>query len=501
MEVQEKKYAYATKEEQMKRANGFLTFGYLIYYAVYLIIMWLSVASGEQSPGSIGVVTALIVATIASNLIIQKMNPQSKIMRYTSLSGLMIVTALTAFLFDDYYVRFMAVIPLAGCVVFFDKTFAVISGLLECGLNVVIVAVKLWILKAYTGEDAAEHIYATVVIFLMMFLIYRTTKVITKFNHDTRHSLIEEQKKQQKIMEEVISVAEKVREGTQNAMSNVNELNQSTQGVNGAMRDISDSNQSVAQNIQTQTSMTRNIQDSIDNILQRSENMVRVANHSGELNEQSLEIMEQMKKHSESISETNFQAADAMKKLKESMDTVKSITDTIFAISNQTNLLALNASIEAARAGEQGRGFSVVADEIRQLAEKTRVETKNIEDILNVLSVEADEAAGAVMQSVEAANEQENMIATANDSFHAMNENATTLVSDIDEIDNMLSSLSEANNQIVENIMSLSATTEEVMASSIQAAELTERNMQNAEETKSLLDDVISVSNELNKYI
>ena len=102
---------------------------------------------------------------------------------------------------------------------------------------------------------------------------------------------------------------------------------------------------------------------------------------------------------------------------------------------------------------------------------------------------------------MEAASAQDGMIATASESFGEMNRNVEQLIEDIGEIDRMLNSLSDANNQIVENIMQLSATTEEVTASSVQAAELSVKNLDKAANTKSLLDNVLDVSYQLDKYI
>ncbi len=492
---------YADKRKQLERANRFLVLGFMVFYAFVFGVVGVAFLRGIRSKGyTMMIATLILVATLATVLLYRRNRSDTKI-RYFAMVFMLIVTYFMGFAFDEYYVRFMAAIPFTGCVVFYDKKFSAISGICVSALNIMLNVVKIVVLHAYEGALAVDHIFATVAICLMMFLVYMAVNVAEQFNTDTIGSLQQKEAEQKRMLDDVLSVANEVRVGTENAMNIVNELNNSTEVVNGAMRDISDSTQSTAENIQTQTEMTQNIQDSIVNTLERSKEMVEVAKQSGELNSRSAGIMADLKKQSEVIAETNSEVVHAMQMLQERTRAVKGIAETIFSISSQTNLLALNASIESARAGEAGRGFAVVADEIRQLAAKTRQETENIANILSELSENATAAAGAVERSVDAAGAQDEMITVVSESIGAMNENVNRLIGDIGEIDRMLNGLSQANNQIVENIMHLSATTEEVTASSVQAADLSVQNLDNAESTKDLLNNVLDVSYQLDKYI
>ncbi len=499
--VAEKKYLFAEKKEQIRRANDFLVKGTVVFYLCVLALVWIATLRKIRTPGYATMITLVVLLITAAMIAVNRLRPYNNSNKYVALAGMFVIGFLMGYAFHNYYVRFMAVVPFVGCVLFFDDKFACISGAMVSFENILVTVVKNYVMHMYVGEDVMDQLCATLVIIILMAELIFTTRLAKKFNHDTRHSLMREQEKQKKVMDEVIEVAEEVRRGTENAMGIIGELNLSTHTVNGAVKDISDSTYHTAENIQTQTTMTRSIQDSIEQILGHSEKMVEAATQSGEMNDESRKTMETLREHSNTIYDTSMHVSDSMKELIARTNEVKNITDTIYEISSQTNLLALNASIESARAGEAGRGFAVVAEQIRQLAEKTRQETKNIEEIVNQLALNAEDAAEKVNKSVAAANEQNNMVEHATQSIESMSVNVKSLVTSIDEIDKMLNDLSTANNNIVDNIMQLSAATEEVTAASSQAAELSVNNLKNADSTKAELDQVLEVSHKLDKYL
>lgn len=499
--MNEREYRFAKVEEQIRKINRFLCISTAILNLISFAIIFVSYMRGYRSELYTFGLLAIMIITSIGGFVIYKKNRDSVLLRYFMLIGLLIIMALLIYGFNSYYMRVLSIVPLMGCVLFFDTKFAMLSGIIVTAENFGITLFRELVLHDYKDEQFMDNITIAVVIMVAMFVMWYITSVGKQFNGDSIDKAKHEADLQQVMMNDVLQIAEEVRTSTANAMGIMNELQKSSEMVSSSVGDISESTSLTAENIENQSLMTHNIQDNLEKTVQRAENMVRVANHTNELNLASLQRMEQLSQESKVLAETNEAVTSSMSHLQQNVNNVKEITKTIFDISSQTNLLALNASIESARAGEAGRGFAVVADEIRALSERTRQETENITQILGALEANANETANAVARSLEVGNVQEEMIAEVAGQFEEMNANVNELAMDINEIERMLENLSQANIEIVSHITQLSATTQEVTASAQQSSELTEDNYKNSKEARDILGDILEISHKMDKYI
>lgn len=499
--MEENTFKYADRALQIKKVNTFLCISTSVVYLLSYIVVIVSVLLGNRTAFYAGSMLVVMLATIITGFVTLKRDSGNERLRWYIMIGLCIVMAMLVYAYKDYYMRFLAAMPLLATVLCYDTKFSKVTTIIVSLENILITLGRQFLWQGYEDDQFTENIVAALAVTVMMCLISYITGVGKKFNEDSMAKIQYEAEHQKELTDNIIFIAERVRTGTNQAMDIMNELQESSKVVHQAVDNISNGSVATANSIQNQSLMTQDIQENLDQVVQRAENMVETANESNELNQDSLIKIQQLRNEALTLIETNDTVAEAMKHLQGNVDNVKEITNTIFDISSQTNLLALNASIESARAGEAGRGFAVVADEIRTLSERTRQETENIAQILNSLAQNTAETSTAISKSLEIGKVQEEMVEVIATQFEKINDNINRLSTDVIEIEDGLNSLSKANNEIVSDITTLSATTEEVTASAQQSTELTEDNYKSALEAKDILENILEVSHEMDVYI
>ena len=179
-----------------------------------------------------------------------------------------------------------------------------------------------------------------------------------------------------------------------------------TQSSNQLMQDMESAEQATNQQSQDAEIVKQSMEEMKLSVSDISNSAASAAGAAQEAEKEVDESQRQIRssvKESSLLSEEIDAAAVTIDKLANDTQNVGQILNVITSIAEQTNLLALNAAIEAARAGEQGRGFAVVADEVRELASRTAKSTNEIRELLNALTVAADDSVQAMNKAMEMA--------------------------------------------------------------------------------------------------
>lgn len=250
----------------------------------------------------------------------------------------------------------------------------------------------------------------------------------------------------------------------QNDLSNkINTLKDKTYKIDNSINDITSSASSLASSTESQYREINNAKNILSSFRSNMEDLaINITNvhikvlDTDKLADTGLNTIEHLDTSLTDLEDAFTVSTSTVNALVSKLESVNSITDSISQIASQTNLLSLNAAIEAARAGEAGKGFSVVAGEVRKLAENSKLAVQSITSILEEIKVDILKASNAMNSGNSALSTQHSSLEEAKNSFSNIKNSIEEAADEINTCIENLTTASDAKDNVISSVDNLS---------------------------------------------
>jgi methyl-accepting chemotaxis protein len=288
-------------------------------------------------------------------------------------------------------------------------------------------------------------------------------------------------------------------------------LNQSAEKMDHNSREVSKGAEDVGFAVENLSAGSEEqlaqIEESNNNVQRLNQEIKEVDHNAAEISQGAEEVLTSIEKGNQTVnssinnindlSRETTQVAELIQNLGTMSEEIGDIVVLINDISNQTNLLALNAAIEAARAGEAGRGFSVVADEIRSLAEESAGATEKISKLIEKIQSGVNQAVNSMGQNEELVEASVESIEDTNDIFKEIRDVSNNLGNSIDNVVDRIALMREESENVENAINDIAKVTRDFASSSQQISASTEEQAASTDEILNTAVELKTMSEEL----
>jgi methyl-accepting chemotaxis protein len=240
-----------------------------------------------------------------------------------------------------------------------------------------------------------------------------------------------------------------------------------------------------------------NLSEGINSVESEINIVANTINDAKSLSEESLEIVNDLYSKSTVTKQVSYEVAEGIKSLSSDLILIKDILKLITGISEQTNLLSLNASIEAARAGEAGRGFTVVAEEVKKLADQSKEASSNIDDIIQNIQKRAEATVIVANNASNIVEDQMRSVGQTDEAFKTIFQKMNHLYKNFDMVSNSTKNILKIKNETTNAIEKISTGLEATAASIEEVSASAEEQMASSELLSVLAKDLSNMSETL----
>lgn len=219
------------------------------------------------------------------------------------------------------------------------------------------------------------------------------------------------------------------------------------------------------------------LSEQIRNVSSNTVQIQNLTNSASQSIRVGMESVDKLNDSAHSTYETTQNVITAIEALAEKSKSISEIITVINSIAEETSLLSLNASIEAARAGEAGRGFTVVAEQIKKLANQSIDAANEIYKIIEEIVLNTEDAVNVARQSENTVATQEKVVEVTANSFQGINENVTLLVNALTTISANMESMEKDRRTTLASVESISAISTQTAAGTLNVTATTDEQL------------------------